>query len=372
MDIMHEVAHITDKVQALSNIELAVLICLVADQHCIIECEERALDELGREISLVASNVFHLTHAVLECTENTSLDEFGNGILTDEDSESYFGHGSVGMGDINLPSVEQVRLTGRRTPKSPRHFSSLDGRRIANVVIVKGLNLASSQVQVQALELVRGRRNFTRTAVHVAPKPFLFIAVNAKDKQPMNTHLTDQMFISHTHQADDEFPNLKRYLGVEHTLDDNASLSSVLRTSPYSVEKSKASPTSFSRGELSQLTALISNTKISSEARAYLHNIVVFMRLHRAVAGGISAMATRHFAALAHALAPLHGLSYVTPSLVALAARKVYPHRIVLASPERERSMQWGSSIDAVKAVLDGVTVEDVIEEVLQSVEAPL
>jgi hypothetical protein len=72
------------------------------------------------------------------------------------------------------------------------------------------------------------------------------------------------------------------------------------------------------------------------------------------------------------ALAPLHGLTYITPSLVALAARKIYAHRIVITSPERERSMQWGSSLEAVKAVLEGVTPEDVIEEVLQSVEAPL
>jgi hypothetical protein len=72
------------------------------------------------------------------------------------------------------------------------------------------------------------------------------------------------------------------------------------------------------------------------------------------------------------ALAPLHGLSYITPSLVALASRKIYPHRIIITSPEDERSMQWGSSLEAVKAVLEGVTVEDVIEEVLQSVEVPL
>jgi hypothetical protein len=72
------------------------------------------------------------------------------------------------------------------------------------------------------------------------------------------------------------------------------------------------------------------------------------------------------------ALAPLHGLSYITPSLIALAARKIYPHRINLTSPENERSMQWGSSLEAVKAVLEGVTVEEVVEEVLQSVEVPL
>lgn len=111
------------------------------------------------------------------------------------------------------------------------------------------------------------------------------------------------------------------------------------------------------------------------------------MRLHRAVAGGVSALATRHFNTLAQyvtiykavscanvhrVLAPLHGLDYVPPSLVALAARKVYPHRIEITAPEDERSMQWGSSLEAVKAVLSGVTVEDVVEEVLQSVEVPL
>lgn len=71
-------------------------------------------------------------------------------------------------------------------------------------------------------------------------------------------------------------------------------------------------------------------------------------------------------------MAPLHGLDYVPPSLVALAARKIYPHRIILTTPEKERSMQWGSSIEAVREMLDGVTVDDVIEDVVHQVEVPL
>jgi len=124
--------------------------------------------------------------------------------------------------------------------------------------------------------------------------------------------------------------------------------------------------------DVAHLAKLTAEAKMSPEVRGFLHNIVVFMRLHRAVAGGISAMATRHFNLLAHVLAPLHGLGYISPSLVALAARKIYPHRIAITAPESERSMQWGSSLDAVKAVLEGVTVDDVVEEVLQSVEVPL
>lgn len=45
--------HIVDKVQALSDIELAALLCLITDQHCIIESDEHSLEDIDREIRLV-------------------------------------------------------------------------------------------------------------------------------------------------------------------------------------------------------------------------------------------------------------------------------------------------------------------------------
>lgn len=45
--------HIAEKVQALSDIELALLLCLVADQHCIIETDEPLLDGLEHELRIV-------------------------------------------------------------------------------------------------------------------------------------------------------------------------------------------------------------------------------------------------------------------------------------------------------------------------------
>jgi len=96
------------------------------------------------------------------------------------------------------------------------------------------------------------------------------------------------------------------------------------------------------------------------------------LRLHRAVACGISAAATRHFDKLAKCLAPLHGLSYATPSLIALAARKVYLHRIYIVKPEKERSMQYGSDLEAVRALIGGIGPEEVIEHVLSGAEVPL
>jgi len=58
--------------------------------------------------------------------------------------------------------------------------------------------------------------------------------------------------------------------------------------------------------------------------------------------------------------------------LVALAARKVFTHRILVATPETERSMQWGSDYSVVADALAGMTPERIVEEVLASVECPL
>lgn len=111
---------------------------------------------------------------------------------------------------------------------------------------------------------------------------------------------------------------------------------------------------------------------MSAEVAAYLHNVPIFMRLSRYVSGGVSALATKHLRIIVDALAPLHDLTYCPPSLVALAARKVYPHRIVLSTPKTEKSVQWGSDPRAVQDMLEGITAEDAIDAILSTVEAPL
>jgi hypothetical protein len=55
-----------------------------------------------------------------------------------------------------------------------------------------------------------------------------------------------------------------------------------------------------------------------------------------------------------------------------LATRKIYPHRIEIVEPAKERSLQWGSEPDVIAEVLDGIGPSDVIEEVLSMVEVPL
>lgn len=119
-------------------------------------------------------------------------------------------------------------------------------------------------------------------------------------------------------------------------------------------------------GKLSQLI------HIDVDVTRFQMNIVSALRMHRAVDLGITPLATKHFGQLMRLLAPLHSLDYVTPAIVGLAARKTYLHRINIARPSQERSMQWGSKLHAIEALLEDVGPEDVIEDVLETVSAPL
>lgn len=133
-------------------------------------------------------------------------------------------------------------------------------------------------------------------------------------------------------------------------------------------------------------------TTVTPEIRRYLQDIVVFLRMERSVDGGISPFATTQLLSLAkyahfatykrdtafltlgkphRYLAPLHGIHYVTPSLVALAAKKVYSHRIVIATPQRERSTQYGTSLAAAQELLEEIDPQKVIDNVLGTVQCP-
>ncbi|RDW88688.1 hypothetical protein BP6252_00720 [Coleophoma cylindrospora] len=354
------------KIHDLSDLELAALLCLVAQEHCIIDTHPEVLDETVQELELIATKVFGLPYAVIDCSENTSLDDFANAILTVENSESRNSSPVRTRQDYFLntgPIFKSIR-------SPPSDSGALDNKSIASVIIAKNLDEAPRQVQIQALELIRARRIYTRTAVQIAPKRFLFIGLLAGGEGPRLTkHLNDFMFISHFHDPEDGFPNTDEIYGDG----DENSISSVVKRSPTRGSDDLSQPR-ITAQEIEHLAELADRVTVSVEVKQYQLNIVSFLRLHRAVGWGISAVATQHLEKLSKCLAPLHGLNYATPSLVALAARKIYLHRIHIVKPKNERSMQWGSDVTAVAAILEGVAPEDVIEDVLvgSGIETPL
>lgn len=419
--------NVIGKVHSLSDVELACLLSLLSNEHCIISTPSDCLDDLVTELRLIADRTFGLKSAVVDCTPHTTLDDFASSLLLHPHAssptttrsispylsrtgqESYFPV-SHSHGHNHSNQNQSGYISGRgHGPSSPLTPTSPTGAgphsQIANVILAKNLDHAPKAVQIQALELLRTHRIFTRTSVQTAPKTFMFVAVLGADSggvARVTPHLNDFFYVAHWVDPDEEgfahldgddgdsssmaSSNARENGNVRGDGDDAASIASTAsvvkrrsRTSGSLFRSPKAinsaafpKPPVFSTSDISHLRQATLRVSVDIDVTRYQMNIVSFLRMHRAVGGGITPQATRHFETLMKSLAPLHGLDYVTPALVALAAKKVYLHRIKMVDPARERSMQWGSELSAIERLLAEWGPEDVLEEVLALVVAPV
>jgi hypothetical protein len=331
-------------IQQLNDLELAVLASLIAEEHCLFSTDTPSTEDLRDELRAICTNTFGLKAVSITCDSRTTVDDLNEALLV----ESHDHPDEVeGLHDQRSTAALGVGFSSMRKSSSPSPSHDLESRRIANVVIAADLDMADTGVQVQILELLRTRRVFTRTAMHSAPKDFLFIGIMSRTGARLTHHLNDMFCMSHLHASED---------GLPYTDDE--------------IEREMDPPVPIA--DVMTLREQARKVRMTGEVASYLHNIVLFMRTSRYVTSGVTATATKQLRTLSGALAPLHGLNYVPPSLVVLAAHKIYPHRLVLATSSTEKSLQWGSDPSAVGRILDGITVEGVIEDVLASFESPL
>lgn len=374
---------IQDLIPQLSDLELLFLICLIADNHCIVRAAKEDLNDVQRDIEAISNSLFGFSCAVVDCHAQTSLEDISNAVIEDDNSRGRDGGSYTGASSIPFRSSRSG---------SPTLNNTLDERKTCNVVIARNLNKTERNVQIQALELMRSRRIYSRTAVHATPKRFLFIAL-LEDSIPgppfLTPHLNDQFFVfqeySSSNTAEDGLRLAKRAPRTPSPSSLSSGNSIVRRPSPY--KRPSFTPSMGYRSldppitdtHLAYLSELVSKVRPSSVISRHIHNIPSHLRLHRHVAGGVSAISTRHLNLLSKILAVLQlppnddrAVPVITPTLVSLAATKVYAHRIELVSkPEDERSMQWGSDHEAVAQSLKSASVERCIEETVVGLEVP-
>jgi hypothetical protein len=195
-----------DKVHDLSDLELAILLCLISRQHCIISTPAHAVDDLIQELQLIAHKTFGLKSVVVvDCSPSTTLEDFASALLPPRPGSR--------SGSPLQTRADSYFSAGNLFPHRPSSISPLTAAasHIANVVLAKNLDRAPHAVQIQALELLRTHRIFTRTAVQTAPKQFIFIPVlsaAAGGDAHVTPHLNDFFFVGHWHDPEDGFVNL--------------------------------------------------------------------------------------------------------------------------------------------------------------------
>lgn len=164
----------------------------------------------------------------MNCDASTTLESFTSSILIPQVPDS----------DSSLTRPEKIQSSesyfSYRSRFQPRSSLGTNGTggptlEVANVILAKNLDQAPAVVQIQALELLRTGRVFTRTAVHSVPKRFLLVPVLGAETggcARVTKHLNDFFFLAHWHDPEDGFLNLE---GDEDPDDDTTSTGSVVK-----------------------------------------------------------------------------------------------------------------------------------------------
>jgi len=248
-------------IQQLNDLELAVLASLVAEEHCLFSTDTQSTRDLRDELHAICTHTFGLEAVSITCDSKTSVDDLNEALLVEshEDPDEV-----QGLHEQRSTAALGVGFSSLRKSSSPSPSHDLESRRIANVVIAADIDMADTGVQVQILELLRTRRVFTRTAMHTAPKDFLFIGIMSRTGARLTHHLNDIFCMSHFHASEDGLP----YADGEIERDLEPSLSIM---------------------DIVALREQARKARMTGEVASYLHNIVLFMRTSRYVTSGVTA-----------------------------------------------------------------------------------
>ncbi|KAJ5894238.1 hypothetical protein N7495_005929 [Penicillium taxi] len=356
-----------DIARQLSDLEVALFLCLAAREHCLIETTSDGINDLGKELALICSQTFGLSYSIVDFDSTTTIEEIHNDILT-VDARKSQERPLYSRRKTGSSSSVSAYLSLQDRSKSPIPSLAPDEINVVNVIIAKNFNLVNDDLQVQALHLMRTRKLAIEMKILNAPADFMFLPLVARDSdqlQPLlKAHLNDNLLVSYFHDPMDGY----MYLEESDWLSDGQLSASSVIHKPKHAEKITAKVNQTMIEKLREETDAVTT---SAEVARYIQDIIVFLRLSRAVAGGISAKANIQFSRLAKLLAPLHGMDYLTPSIVSLAARKVFRHRIIVASPDDDRSLQYGSDLAAVSHILVDITPDSILDGVL-ALEPPI
>ncbi|GFG19527.1 hypothetical protein IFM5058_10185 [Aspergillus udagawae] len=366
---MDDKEDISSLVSDLSDLEVALLLSLAVHEHCLIETTNDCIHDVAKELALICSSIFNRTYKILECSSATSLEDFYSEILVSDVSKASAPYSRPRKGAESL-SIHHNTTEPRDHTRSPGFRNLFGDKKVVDVVIAKNFNYVDEDIQLHALELMRSKRLNTNHGPIEAPPDFLFVPLVVRSSDQLhprlNHHLNDHLILSHYHDPTDGYVHLEE--NTDWLSDGQLSTSSVVRKSDAQLKNQSPA---VDQNLLDKIQHLSASVSVGADIIRYQQDIVVFLRLSRAVAGGITARSNMQFTKLSKLLATLHGIDYLTPSIVALAARKAFRHRIVLAKPEDDRSLQYGSDIQALTKVLAQASPDSILDGVL-ALEPPL
>ena len=208
------------------------------------------------------------------------------------------------------------------------------GAILCNLFLADELNRATSRTQSALLEAMEEGQVTVDGQTYPIPRPFTVIAT----QNPVGAAGTQLLPDSQM----DRF-TIRLSLGYPDRQDEQAMVLSRQGCNPLD----QVQPIVTAR-ELSQLQDQVAQVHLSETVVEYLVRLISATRSHPRILRGASPRATLSVAAMAKALAFLHGRDYVIPSDVAAVFRDTVAHRLLLTADAEAQEVRVEQLLDAM------------------------
>ena len=223
-------------------------------------------------------------------------------------------------------------------------FSFKKGPIFSNIVLIDEINRAPAKTQAALFEVMEERQITYDGNTYAMSFPFLVIATQNPIDQEGTYNLPEAQLDRFIFKIKLDYPELEQEIEILHRYKNTIKSAGLDEIKPV-----------FTATEIKKIQDVIEEIIIEDHLISYIANIIHKTRSHGKIHLGGSPRASLSILRSAKAIAGIRGRDFVTPEDIQFVAPHVLNHRIVL-TPEAE---------------MEGLTTEDVILEIVQTVEVP-
>jgi MoxR-like ATPase len=223
-------------------------------------------------------------------------------------------------------------------------FQFKPGPIFSNIVLIDEINRAPAKTQSALFEVMEERQITVDGQTFLLDPPFMVVATQNPIEQEGTYHLPEAQLDRFLFKINVHYPSQEqefRIVSNHHQMRMDSRFDTVQPV--------------LSAARIEELRQKVRSLHVEEKLIHFITSIVAATRNHKAIYLGASPRASIGILNGAKALAAMQGRDFVTPEDIVYAAPAVLRHRLVL-TPERE---------------MEGASTDDVIGEIIQSIEVP-
>ena len=224
------------------------------------------------------------------------------------------------------------------------NFQFKAGPLFSNIVLIDEINRAPAKTQAALFEVMEEKQVTVDGCTYPMEEPFLVLATQNPVEQEGTYHLPEAQLDRFLFKIEVGYPSPEEEL---HIL-------AQYHRAPGSKQLEQVQPV-LSAELIAGLRANVQGVRIEEKLLCYIAAIVTATRSHKDIYLGGSPRASIGILNSAKAVSAMRGRDFVTPDDILFTALPVLRHRIML-NPEKE---------------MEGVTADQVIEELIKGIEVP-